>query len=868
MAAVVDVSPVRSRTTFGFDRFHQSVSGKALCVAMSADGQRLYLGGHSAVWRSLDGGATWTHPERPQPPQGSTNVPGALLAPAVYDLLISPTNPDIVLAATGRDSRKPAQNGIYRSTDAGNSWQRVHQFADASGRFGTIGSITVAPDNPQLMFAGGQFAVGISTNGGQTWTERKPNQSNESVFYVVSSPQLAGGARHVYAVGSRVWHSSNGGQTWVADPVALSAGSPADGLGFSARCLCLDPFNALRIYLAREAGELWRGDLPSIGTAPMTWVRLPAPPMNYGGTTASGTDFILVHADPERRRLFIFSDRRTVHIAVNEPATQASWSRIDPSPVHIDPHGIAVTPNFSFHKTESRSGRIVMVNDGGAVVSSDGADDWDFGSGLPTLGLVNTAVLPRRNKEPALVIQMGDNNGFFSADGGEHWRTQDYRGGDNDCSFADPRQPERLIVFAPRHGSRAIFLYTADSGDVPDGSWGTSDRRVIPSPPPPPGEDKGRWNAVSNFYNLGYRPLVLTPDGEAPLPGGDFVTIIVSNDGASARLLRTTKMHNITAATDWNTTATADGPTVKVFSQGPLLPNAAVDVVQPSGGHSNPTFYVGDQEEGSSQRVWSWRSGQASWQPVVPATGTGPARARRFFVDPYRPAILYVLAFDHVWRTEDAGATWVIDQPLESALTEGGAFPIGLTSEVSAEQALLRDIVFDPSDGRWRAAIGPAGVFLTIDGQTWRHLLLSSAAGMRPNNAVLDRVSFPCARMLYVSTSNRGVLRLGPLPPDWEAMPGGVSATVGRLTLLRVHDVGTKFGPPDDQLDVEVVIRLDSEPGRSFGFQLRTGEDQEAREGMLGLLRDAFDSGARVRVEFIRTACSVGEILRVVREHS
>jgi hypothetical protein len=247
---------------------------------------------------------------------------------------------------------------------------------------------------------------------------------------------------------------------------------------------------------------------------------------------------------------------------------------------------------------------------------------------------------------------------------------------------------------------------------------------------------------------------------------------------------------------------------------------------------------------------------------------TGPARARRFFVDPYRPAILYVLAFDHVWRTEDAGATWVIDQPLESALTEGGAFPIGLTSEVSAEQALLRDIVFDPSDGRWRAAIGPAGVFLTIDGQTWRHLLLSSAAGMRPNNAVLDRVSFPCARMLYVSTSNRGVLRLGPLPPDWEAMPGGVSATVGRLTLLRVHDVGTKFGPPDDQLDVEVVIRLDSEPGRSFGFQLRTGEDQEAREGMLGLLRDAFDSGARVRVEFIRTACSVGEILRVVREHS
>jgi hypothetical protein len=120
--------------------------------------------------------------------------------------------------------------------------------------------------------------------------------------------------------------------------------------------------------------------------------------------------------------------------------------------------------------------------------------------------------------------------------------------------------------------------------------------------------------------------------------------------------------------------------------------------------------------------------------------------------------------------------------------------------------------------------------------------------------------------MLYVSTSNRGVLRLGPLPPDWEATPGGVSATVGRLTLLRVHDVGTKFGPPDDQLDVEVVVRLDSEPGRSFGFQLRNDGDREANEGMLGLLREAFDLDRRVRVEFIRTGCASGRIIRVALE--
>jgi photosystem II stability/assembly factor-like uncharacterized protein len=222
VVGVVDVSPVRARTTFAFDRHHQSVSGKALCAAMSGDGKRLYLGGHSGVWRSDDSGLTWTHPERPQPAQGATNVPGALLPPAVYDLLISPTDPDIVLAATGRDSRQPPHNGIWRSTDGARSWRRVHQFPASGGRFGTVGSITVAPDDPRLMFAGGQFAVGVSTDGGQTWSERTPqSQSGEFVFYVVSSVRLSGGARHVYAVGSRVWQLPTPGlRWWSASPKA------------------------------------------------------------------------------------------------------------------------------------------------------------------------------------------------------------------------------------------------------------------------------------------------------------------------------------------------------------------------------------------------------------------------------------------------------------------------------------------------------------------------------------------------------------------------------------------------------------------------------------------------------------------------
>jgi hypothetical protein len=72
----------------------------------------------------------------------------------------------------------------------------------------------------------------------------------------------------------------------------------------------------------------------------------------------------------------------------------------------------------------------------------------------------------------------------------------------------------------------------------------------------------------------------------------------------------------------------------------------------------------------------------------------------------------------------------------------------------------------------------------------------------------------------------------------------------GKLTFLRVHDVGTKFGPPTDQIDVEVVMKVDTEPDRSMGFQLRNDSNRPARQGMLDVLRDAFDHNWTVTVDY------------------
>lgn len=72
----------------------------------------------------------------------------------------------------------------------------------------------------------------------------------------------------------------------------------------------------------------------------------------------------------------------------------------------------------------------------------------------------------------------------------------------------------------------------------------------------------------------------------------------------------------------------------------------------------------------------------------------------------------------------------------------------------------------------------------------------------------------------------------------------------GKLTFLRAHDVGTGWGPPSDQLDVEVVFMLNSVPQGAFGFQLRTDANEPVREAMLGLLRDAYVNNFTVSVDY------------------
>jgi hypothetical protein len=73
----------------------------------------------------------------------------------------------------------------------------------------------------------------------------------------------------------------------------------------------------------------------------------------------------------------------------------------------------------------------------------------------------------------------------------------------------------------------------------------------------------------------------------------------------------------------------------------------------------------------------------------------------------------------------------------------------------------------------------------------------------------------------------------------------------GKIVFLRAHDVGTGYGPPNDQLDVEAVFILNSLGEGGYGFQLRNDDNLPARQAMFSLLGEAFAHNFTVIADYL-----------------
>jgi photosystem II stability/assembly factor-like uncharacterized protein len=123
----------------------------------------------SGIWKSTDGGATWTelHDGLPTGDMGRIGV------------AVSRSNPNVVMALVeapnkptgdeprgfGGFGRDPGDTGTYRSEDGGATWQKM---SDENGRPMYYSHIFIDPNDPNLVYSASTNSV-KSEDGGRTW---------------------------------------------------------------------------------------------------------------------------------------------------------------------------------------------------------------------------------------------------------------------------------------------------------------------------------------------------------------------------------------------------------------------------------------------------------------------------------------------------------------------------------------------------------------------------------------------------------------------------------------------------------------------------------------------------------------------------
>jgi hypothetical protein len=248
--------------------------------------------------------------------------------------------------------------------------------------------------------------------------------------------------------------------------------------------------------------------------------------------------------------------------------------------------------------------------------------------------------------------------------------------------------------------------------------------------------------------------------------------------------------------------------------------------------------------------VWAGPSG-GSWRKIF--TPTGPASpVTDLEVDRDDSATIYVATKnstgERVYRLRRSSTNPTLANTVSRGITANLAS--NLVVQTLAVDRMAPFTIYAGTDrGVYRGSSSDAGI-------TWVWTAYSNGIPVAAD--VRDLEVHPVTGVMRAATFGRSVYEV-----NTDFPLGSLLGSEGSITLLRVHDVGTGFGPPTDSMDVEVVIALDSLPGKAFGFQLRNDSDGKARREMLNVLREAFKSDRRIRIDYVRTGLRNGRLIRV-----
>lgn len=164
---------------------------------------------------------------------------GYRLLPRVHSLILSPTSPDVVFAAT--------HMGLLRSSDSGATWDILYSGLPADT---PVECLAVDPTDARHIFAGTAAGLYESKDGGDRWHEVPLGSAGghvPAVVFPLPQRSLVMAANRTLA---GVWVSEDGGRQWLRLDVP-ELRSPV-------QCLAPDPTRPYSFFLGTESEGIYR----------------------------------------------------------------------------------------------------------------------------------------------------------------------------------------------------------------------------------------------------------------------------------------------------------------------------------------------------------------------------------------------------------------------------------------------------------------------------------------------------------------------------------------------------------------------------------------------------------------------------------
>jgi photosystem II stability/assembly factor-like uncharacterized protein len=275
------------------------------------------------IFRTHSGGKDWEA------------LPG-MHGKSVRAMALSASDPKVVVAG--------ALDGVYRSTNGGNNWQRI---SSSDGIVKNIESIAVDPKDPNVIYAGTWHLAWKTSDGGANWQQINKGMIDDSdVFSIIVS---SANPSEVFASAcSGIYKSTSGGDQF----------QKIQGIPFTARrtrVLKQDPSNPAIVYAGTTEG-LWKSTDEG-----KTWKRMSNPEVVVND----------VLIDPRNSHRVLLATDRSGVLASDDSAVTFANSNHGYTHRYVS----AILPD----NKEPNTLYIGVVNDrefGGVFSTHDGGQSW------------------------------------------------------------------------------------------------------------------------------------------------------------------------------------------------------------------------------------------------------------------------------------------------------------------------------------------------------------------------------------------------------------------------------------------------------------------------------------------------------------